>query len=403
MRDGLRMPKLSTVAIVSLSILLLEHCSSVTLARYTQQRVNAPNPAPTVAVLAAELLKLLMSVALELGHVGGLGSASSPPKLFKSVCGSMGDTLRVAVPAFLYTVQNNLIYIALANIEVVAFQVLYQSKLLLTALLSFAFLGSRFSLQQWASLVLLTAGVIAVEMSGAKTDAPQGARRHRLGVGAMASLVSALLSACAGVYFEAVVKKVGRGPSQPLVPHHCAAPCAALRTTARAAARAAPCYALHHALHHAGNLLLTYLLTTGRSRPAPPRSGCATCSSASSRCPSPPWASPTSGPRYRRDAARATPPCLATHYRATTLPQTLPRTLPCYCPLPCYDPFPCPWPCCCPLPCCAITSRRRAGHSRASMRTPTAWSCSTLRAVWWWPSSSSTATTYSRTSPRAAR
>ena len=67
------MPKLSTVAIVSLAILLLEHCTSVTLARYTQQRVNAPNPAPTLAVLAAELLKLLMSVALELGHVGGLG------------------------------------------------------------------------------------------------------------------------------------------------------------------------------------------------------------------------------------------------------------------------------------------------------------------------------------------
>ena len=63
------MPKLSTVAIVSLAILLLEHCTSVTLARYTQQRVNAPNPAPTLAVLAAELLKLLMSVALELGHV----------------------------------------------------------------------------------------------------------------------------------------------------------------------------------------------------------------------------------------------------------------------------------------------------------------------------------------------
>ena len=96
----------------------------------------------------------------------------------------MGDTLRVAVPAFLYTVQNNLIYIALANIEVVAFQVLYQSKLLLTALLSFAFLGSRFSFQQWASLVMLTAGVIAVEMSGAKTDAPHGARvRTRMRTG----------------------------------------------------------------------------------------------------------------------------------------------------------------------------------------------------------------------------
>ena len=247
------MPQLSTIAIVSLSVLLLEHCSSVTLARYTQQRVNAPNPAPTVAVLAAELLKLAMSVALELCHVGGLGSASSPPKLFGSVCGSMGDTLRVAVPAFLYTVQNNLIYIALANIEVVAFQVLYQSKLLLTALLSFAFLGSRFSLQQWASLLLLTVGVVAVEMSGAKADAPQGARRHRLGVGAMASLVSALLSACAGVYFEAVVKKVRRPqPARPTCrsphgrsPHGRSprGPWATLRTALRTAAHAAPWHA----------------------------------------------------------------------------------------------------------------------------------------------------------------
>ena len=36
----------------------------------------------------------------------------------------MLDTLRVAVPAFLYTVQNNLIYVALASIEVVAYGVL---------------------------------------------------------------------------------------------------------------------------------------------------------------------------------------------------------------------------------------------------------------------------------------
>ena len=148
---------LSLVAIVSLTVLLLEHCTSVTLARYTQQRVNAPHPAATVAVLLAELLKLLMSIALELNIVGGLGSGSTADKLSRSVLGSMLDTARVAVPALLYTIQNNLIYVALANIEVVAFQVLYQTKLLLTALLSFCFLGSRFSVLQWASLLMLTA------------------------------------------------------------------------------------------------------------------------------------------------------------------------------------------------------------------------------------------------------
>ena len=202
---------LSLVAIVSLTVLLLEHCTSVTLARYTQQRVNAPHPAATVAVLLAELLKLLMSIALELNIVGGLGSGSTADKLSRSVLGSMLDTARVAVPALLYTIQNNLIYVALANIEVVAFQVLYQTKLLLTALLSFCFLGSRFSVLQWASLLMLTAGVIAVEMSDASGSDPSKADRPRhdraRGLGAAASLMSALLSSCAGVYFEAVVKR----------------------------------------------------------------------------------------------------------------------------------------------------------------------------------------------------
>lgn len=202
---------LSLVAIVSLAVLLLEHCTSVTLARYTQQRVNAPHPAPTVAVLLAELLKLIMSIALELNSFGGMGSSSTVSQLSQSVMGSMLDTARVAVPALLYTVQNNLIYVALANIEVVAFQVLYQTKLLLTALLSFCFLGSRFSVLQWMSLLMLTAGVIAVEMSDASSAGPAKADKPRhdraRGMGAAASLMSALLSSCAGVYFEAVVKR----------------------------------------------------------------------------------------------------------------------------------------------------------------------------------------------------
>jgi len=60
---------------------------------------------------------------------------------------------------------------------------------------------------QWAALLLLTIGVVAVEMSGTKSDAPLGTRRHHLGMGATAAFASALLSSCAGVYFEAVVKK----------------------------------------------------------------------------------------------------------------------------------------------------------------------------------------------------
>lgn len=211
------------IALVSLGLLLFEHVGTITLTRYTQQRDGVPRCASTVAVLYTELLKLGLSVAMELTGCCGLGSNSAPSSLVAAVCGLPRDTLRLAVPALLYTVQNNLIYQALANLEVVVFQCLYQSKLMLTALLSVMLLGKRFSFVQWVSLVLLTVGVIAVETSSVQqaagtvpnaTAAPLAALRRPAsaqlgpGFGAAATVVAAALSSFAGVYFEGVVKKL---------------------------------------------------------------------------------------------------------------------------------------------------------------------------------------------------
>jgi UDP-sugar transporter A1/2/3 len=181
--------------------------------------------APTVAVLLTELIKLVLSVGLEIGRWGGLGSGSDCRQLWKATIGSPMDTLRVSVPALLYTVQNNLIYIALAQLEVVVFQVLYQAKLLLTAVLSVYLLKRRVGFMQWAALMLLTVGVIFVELSLSTGTATSG-RGHGHGhgkqrgadardgsslasaavLGAGAALGAAALSALAGVYFEAVIK-----------------------------------------------------------------------------------------------------------------------------------------------------------------------------------------------------
>ena len=131
------------VALFSLAVLLFEHCASVTLTRITQQRSNAPRPIASVLVLLTEALKLLMSVCLELTDCGGLGSASTLARLRDALCRSPPDTLRLSVPAVLYTFQNLAIYFALGHLEVIIFQVLYQTKLLLTAVLSVLLLGRR--------------------------------------------------------------------------------------------------------------------------------------------------------------------------------------------------------------------------------------------------------------------
>lgn len=241
---------LSPVAIISLGILLFEHCTTVTLTRYTQQRTDAPRAAPAVVVLLTETLKLLLAMWLEVTHMFGLGSSSSFSELVGTIWSTPRDTLRLSLPAFMcaaasstfgspakhligmlvlcgrrYTVQNILIFVALAQLEVrrsslhsaiaqtpftrecpqknplstvglhrgqatgrerqapkrtaawctqvVSFQVIYQTKLLLTALLSIVFLGRSLTRCQWLCLITLTVGVVAVELSDGNSKVTQ--------------------------------------------------------------------------------------------------------------------------------------------------------------------------------------------------------------------------------------
>ena len=66
---------------------------------------------------------------------------------------------RVAVPAACFTLQNNILYVALSNLDPLLFQISYQIKTLLTALLSVRMLGRSLSRWQWASQLLLMAGI----------------------------------------------------------------------------------------------------------------------------------------------------------------------------------------------------------------------------------------------------
>ena len=62
-----------------------------------------------------------------------------------------------------------------SGVQVVLFQVLYQSKLMLTALLSVLCLGRRLTTRKWLALATLTIGVVAVELSDASSSAPHRA------------------------------------------------------------------------------------------------------------------------------------------------------------------------------------------------------------------------------------
>lgn len=134
------------------------------------------------------------------------------------------ETIKMLVPAALFTFQNFLIFVSLAHLDVMPFQVVSQTKIISTALLSVWLLGRRLTSGQWASLVVLTLGVlgaqydpswIATTASGSGKTLPkvagvggdiaaEGGPNVVLGV--VSCIVSGLSSSFAAVYFERVVK-----------------------------------------------------------------------------------------------------------------------------------------------------------------------------------------------------
>ena len=68
----------------------------------------------------------------------------------------------------LFLFQNNLLYVAASNLDVATYQITYQLKILTTAIFAVVILKKKLIKTQWLSLVILVAGVAAVQLSDAK-------------------------------------------------------------------------------------------------------------------------------------------------------------------------------------------------------------------------------------------
>lgn len=111
----------------------------------------------------------------------------------------------------LYTVQNNLLIIALSNLSAAEYQVTYQLKILSTALMSVLVLGRVLEPLKWGALALLTCGVTLIQWRDAATDIdgslPERSANRALGL--VAVLAACVTSGLGGVLMEKLVKRKG--------------------------------------------------------------------------------------------------------------------------------------------------------------------------------------------------
>jgi len=191
---------------ISLAVLVFQNSALALFMRYSRTRAQGASYAPTTAVVMSELIKLLLSTTLVWKENESFSGCFG--EIRDSTIHNPADFAKMIVPSFLYTIQNWLAYIATTNLNASTFQLLYQTKIVTTALFSVCMLKKILSKQQWSSLFLLVIGVVFVQ-SATKEDHGENVVEQQQGnaiIGLLAVSLASLSSGFAGVYFEKVLK-----------------------------------------------------------------------------------------------------------------------------------------------------------------------------------------------------
>ncbi|PVD24208.1 hypothetical protein C0Q70_14678 [Pomacea canaliculata] len=200
---------------VSLVLLTLQNALLILIMRYVRTRKGDMFFA-TSAVVWSELIKAVTSLFIILYEERSVWKWLR--HLYENIILQPVDCLKVSVPSFIYVLQNNLLYIAVSNLEAATFQVTYQLKILTTAVFSVIMLRKQLASLQWVSLVILFVGVSVVQLQASGDDdkkhtdeakatiQKEGAVEQNPVKGFIAVCVSCVLSGFAGVYFEKILK-----------------------------------------------------------------------------------------------------------------------------------------------------------------------------------------------------
>ena len=194
-----------TLKWASLVIFTMQNAAFVLLMRASKV-LTPTHYNSAVAVLVTEVLKLPFSCLLLVYEKMSLSGAAG--QLYSDICGQFWDTMKISIPALLYTVQNNALFIAVGNLEAAVFQVTYQLKTLTTAVLTVTMLGRSLKPHQWVSMLLLTGGAALVQepkksSPAIRADGSSGA--SQLVIGISATVVACVCSSVASVYLEKIL------------------------------------------------------------------------------------------------------------------------------------------------------------------------------------------------------
>ena len=161
----------------------------------------------STAVLIAEVIKLCLSFVIAFVLESPNYSVSAFLKVLYDEVIDSREWFSLLVPAILYTLQNSLQYYSMSCLSAPVFQVLYQMKIITTAVFSVFILSKSISYYQWISIFALSLGVALVQLSQFQQQGKEGGEEQSNSIlGLLSVMMGCITSGFAGVYFELVLK-----------------------------------------------------------------------------------------------------------------------------------------------------------------------------------------------------
>lgn len=105
---------------VSLVALTLQNALSILLLRYVRT-VPGDRFIKSTAVVNSEIQKTILSILLVINEERSVVAAFK--LIYNKIVRQPYDTFKTGIPALLYTLQNNLLFIAISNLDAATFQV----------------------------------------------------------------------------------------------------------------------------------------------------------------------------------------------------------------------------------------------------------------------------------------
>jgi len=184
-----------------LLVLVIQNCSLMMVTGYSRS-LPGPKYLTSTAVLAGEILKSAVVLGVLISQHGLHGTQAA---IREDVFGARGETLRYAVPSIFYTLQNNLWYYALSNLDTVTAAVTSQFKIITTAVFSMIILSKELNHLHWSGLGLLMLGLVIMKAGPSDRELSSGGHYY---LGMLAMLAACTSSGYAGIYLEKIFKQL---------------------------------------------------------------------------------------------------------------------------------------------------------------------------------------------------